>query len=248
MGGSPHTSLTPKAIIDAAERMVINADTIDWSLRSLSRDMGCAPGALIRHFPNGADAIFDAVRVRESVRLRSWIVDAEESPETPVLANLAPYSNGARLMRRCCAYLDFAEVHPAVYRHLFGQPPGTRAGSCEVVVGTMIEYHASLIQAAARARELDRPIVGRTEAMRIAHRIWVALHGYADLKLSGMAREQVHEPKVSRMVGLLFLAGFVVAATPAGLEAAARAATGNGARHAAMINASSRAAGGTPIA
>lgn len=76
MAGSTQTPLTPApltpdSIVDTAERLIVNAeaDARDWSLRSLSRALGCAPGALYRHFPGGVDEIFDHVRLRESLRL-----------------------------------------------------------------------------------------------------------------------------------------------------------------------------------
>lgn len=237
--------LTPEAIVDTAERLIIDADAnaADWSLRSLSRTLGCAPGALYRHFPGGVTEIFHQVRLRESARLQAWIVEAEENPDAPGFANLEPYSNAARLIRRSSAYLEFTEAHPAVYRHLFVQAPGTPNDPYEAVVGAMIEYPATLIQAAARARELDRPMVGRTESMRLAHLIWVQLHGFADLRMSGVAEGRVHEPKVWLLISLLSMAGFNIAATPAGLEAAARAAAADAAPYPSPEPAEKRTAG-----
>ena len=208
------------------ERLVVDAEenARDWSLRSLSRALGCAPCALYRHFPGGADETFDQVRLRGSLRLQSTIIAAEDDPSTPGLANLAPFSNAARLMRRCTAYLDFAAGQSAVYRHLFSQPPGASTHPYEAVVGAMIDYPATLIQTAARGRELNRPSVGRSEAMAVAQHIWFQLHGYADLRMNGVAENRDHEGKISLLISLLSMAGFAVAATPASLEAAARAA------------------------
>jgi AcrR family transcriptional regulator len=226
MAATTQSPLTPDAIVDTAERLIVNAeaDARDCSLRSLSRALGCAPGALYRHFPGGVDEIFDQVRLRESLRLQSTIIAAEDNPSAPGLANLAPFSNAARLMRRCTAYLDFAAGQGAVYRHLFSQPPGASTHPYEAVTGAMIDYPASLIQTAARSRELNRPNVGRVEAMAVAQRIWFQLHGYADLRMNGVAENRDHEGEISLLISLLSMAGFAVAATPAGLEAAARAA------------------------
>ena len=245
MAGTVQSTLTPEAIVDTAERLIIDADAnaADWSLRSLSRALGCAPGALYRHFPGGVEEIFHQVRLRESARLQAWVIEAEENPDAPGFANLEPTSNAARLIRRSRAYLDFAEVHAAVYRHLFVQAPGAPNDPYEAVVGAMIEYPATLIQAAARARELDRPMVGRTESMRLAHLIWVQLHGFADLRMSGVAEGRVHEPKVWLLISLLSLAGFAVAATPVGLEAAARAAAAEATPNPSLEPAEKSAAG-----
>ncbi|MFP6742514.1 MAG: TetR/AcrR family transcriptional regulator [Alphaproteobacteria bacterium] len=228
MAGSTQSPLTPDTIVDTAERLIVNAeaDAREWSLRSLSRALGCAPGALYRHFPGGVEEIFDQVRLRESRRLQSSIIAAEDDPGAPGLANLAPFSNAARLMRRCTAYLNFAAGQGAVYRHLFSQPPGASTHPYEAVVGAMIDYPATLIQAAARGRELNRTSVGRREAMALAQRIWFQLHGYADLRMNGVAESRSSEGDISLLISLLSMAGFTVAATPAGLDAAARAAMG----------------------
>lgn len=127
-------------------------------------------------------------------------------------------------MRRCTAYLDFAAGQGAVYRHLFSQPPSASTHPNEAVVGAMIDYPATLIQTAARSRELNRPSVGRREAMAVAQRIWFQLHGYADLRMNGVTESRNQEDEISLLISLLSMAGFTVAATPAGLEAAARAA------------------------
>ena len=227
MAGTIQPFLTPDAIVDTAERLIVDAeaDARDCSLRSLSRALGCAPGALYRHIPGGVDEIFEHVRLRESARLRTSIIAAEDDPAASGLANLAPASNAARLMRRCCADLDFAAGQGAVYRHLFNQPPGGSVEPYEAVVGAMIDDPARLIQAAAKARELNRPRVGRTEATDLAQRIWFQLHGFADLRMNGIAEGRAQGSEISLLISLLSMAGFTAAATPAGLEAAARAAT-----------------------
>jgi AcrR family transcriptional regulator len=222
MGKSLHPPLTVEAIIDTAERLIVDTDAKECTLRALSRTLGCTPGALNHYFPGGVDEIISAVQVRETDRLHAWINDADNDQEYPGLANLDRLSNAGRLMRRCCAYLDFAGDNPAIYRHLFAHPPIQGATTSELVVIAMIEDTAMIIQAAARAGELNRPTIGWSDAMRLAHLIWVQLHGYADLRISGKDEGQIHQIRLPMLVNLLFLSGFLVAATPAGFEAAAR--------------------------
>ena len=231
MVGSSHSLLTVETIIDTAEKLIVEADAKDCTLRALSRALGCAPGALNQFFPGGVDEIISAVQARESDRLHGWITDADSNPDYPGLANLKRLSNAARLMRRACAYLDFAETNPAVYRHLFSHPPARGASGGEPVVIAMIEDSAAIIQAAAHMGELNRPTIGRSDAMRLAHLIWVQLHGFADLRIGGKDGGQIHQIRLSLLINLLVLSGFLVAATPAGFEAAAR--------NAASINAPS---------
>ena len=219
---SSHSLLTVDMIIDTAEKLIVETDAKDCTLRALSRALGCAPGALNQFFPGGVDEIISAVQARESDRLHGWISDADNNPDYPGLANLKRLSNAARLMRRACAYLDFAEANPAVYRHLFSHPPTRGASGGEPVVIAMIEDSAEIIQAAARMGELNRPTIGRSDAMRLAHLIWVQLHGFADLRIGGKDGGQIHQIRLPMLVNLLVLSGFLVAATPAGFEAAAR--------------------------
>ena len=222
MTRSSHTPLTVEAIIDTAEKLIVEADAKECTLRALSRALGCAPGALNNYFPGGVDEIISAVQARESERLQSWITDAGDDLDYPALGNLDRMSNAARLTRRCCAYLDFAEANPAVYRHLFAHPPSIGAPDNEPVVIAMIEDTALIIQAAARMAELNRPMIGRSDAMRLAHLIWVQLHGFADLSISGKDEGQIHQIRLPLLASLLYLAGFHIAATPAGFEAAAK--------------------------
>ncbi len=214
--------LTDESIIDTAEKLIVEADAKDCTLRALSRALGCAPGALSRYFPGGVDEIISAVQARESRRLQAWITDAGDDPDFPGLGNLNRMTNAARLARRCNAYLDFAEANPAAYRHLFAHAPSPGAGANEPVVIAMIEDTAAIIRAAARMGELHRPMIGQSDAMRIAHLIWVQLHGYADLRISRKDEGQVHQLRLPLLVNLLFSTGFRCAATPAGFEAAAR--------------------------
>ena len=223
---SSHPPLTVESIIDTAERLIVDTDAKDCTLRALSRALGCTPGALNRYFPGGVDEIISAVQLRETDRLHSWINDADNNWDYPGLANLNPSSNAGRLIRRCSAYLDFAEDNPALYRYLFAHPPVRGATTNELVVIAMIEDTAMIIQAAARMGELNRPTIGWSDAMRLAHLIWVQLHGYADLRMNGVAESRSSEGDISLLISLLSVAGFTVAATPAGLEAAARAAMG----------------------
>ncbi len=85
---STNALLTAEAIIDTAEKLIVEADAKDCTLRALSRALGCAPGALNRYFPGGVDEIISAVQARESERLQAWITDAGDDPDYPGLDNL----------------------------------------------------------------------------------------------------------------------------------------------------------------
>lgn len=212
------TPLTVDAVTDAAATLIAEGCSLD----GLSRRLDCAPDELDHCFPDGVDAINCAVQALESRRLLRWITDADDDPQYPGLGNLDRLSRAARLTRRCCAYLNFVDANPIAYRHLFAHPSTRRAPEAASVVTTMIEGTAKIIQEAARMGELNRPMIGGFDAMRLAHLIWVQLHGFADLSISGMDQGQIYQFRLPLLVNLLFFVGFRIAATPAGFEAAAR--------------------------
>jgi len=233
-------ALSAEAIIGAAERLVDGTGATRWSIRALSRVLDCTPGALYRHFPGGAAEIASELRGRDLARLEARLAAAEADVSAPGLGCLPPRSHAARLTRRCRAYLDFATDHPAVYGYLFGadtrldaevesvprpvNDANVRDADDRPAERLMIETTASLIRAAARARELGRPVIGHDEAARLATLIWVQLHGFADLRLRGVAAARLTALETRLLVNLLAVAEFAVATTPVGLEAAAKAA------------------------
>jgi AcrR family transcriptional regulator len=231
MRPSPRPSLSPDAIIEAAERLINDTGSAVWTVRSLSDRLNCAPGALYRYFPGGTGEIEATVRERDFTRLAARLTTAEADTNAPGLASLAPGTHGARLARRYRAYLDFAAGNPAMYRQLFGrlrggETPLPGAGVEQVMIGRPAE----LIVQAARARELVRPRIGEGESKRLAVLMWIQLHGFADLRTSAMVSAMAgglpENIDIRVLVNLLAMADFAVAATPAGLEAAAVAAEG----------------------
>lgn len=235
MEAGSRPSLSPDAIVEAAEQMISATGSTEWTVRSLSRILECAPGALYRHFPGGAAEIAAEIRERDFARLAAALDAAEADPSAPGLACLKADSLAARLVRRCHAYLDFAAENAAVYQHLFGPlRGGLKPRPSARIEDAMVARPAALIRRAAQTRELNRPVIGEAEARRIAAFLWIQLHGFADLRLSGLAGDDLDALRIRLLVGLLNIAGFAVAATPAGLEAAAAAALRQNARAAAQ--------------
>ncbi len=217
-------TLSPDAIIEAAERLISDTGPAVWTVRSLSSRLNCVPGALYRYFPGGTGEIEAKVRAREFARLEARLAAAEANPDAPGLASLDPDTHAARLARRYRAYLDFAAGNRGVYRQLFGPlPDGNPPIPAEIVARAMIERPAELIRKAARARELARPRIGEDEAKRLAVLMWIQLHGFVDLRLSGLVGGLYENIDIRLLVNLLVMADFAIAATPAGLEAASAA-------------------------
>jgi hypothetical protein len=135
----------------------------------------------------------------------------------------------ARLTRRCAVYLKFAERRPEIYRSLFAvRETSDTAGRIQLADEALLRRPAEIIQRAAESRELNRPSIGRFDAERTALMIWFRLHGFADLRLSGLVDDRLTELQDRLLIDILAIGGFKVAAYPAGLEAAAQAARRNG--------------------
>lgn len=221
--------LSADRIVTTAEELIRASGSTEWTVRALCKELECAPGAIYRYFPGGVDAIGAEIRNRHLVELTQWMNEAEADLACEGLASLAPASLAARLSRRARCYLAFARNQGEVYRSLFafcaeGRDSHARALAQE----GMVLHHAALIRQAAVERELARPSIGRFDSEQLALMIWARLHGHADLILSGLADGRCDELDDRLLIDILGVVGFKVAAYPAGLEAAARAARQKG--------------------
>ena len=217
--------LSADRIVTTAETLIRTSGSADWTVRALCKELECAPGAIYRYFPGGVEAIGAEIRSRHFVELNAAMSAAEEDPSAEGLASLPATSVAARLSRRTRCYLAFARGQGEVYRSLYafsaqGSESHARALAQEGLVGR----HAELIRQAALERELSRPSIGRFDSEQLAMLIWGRLHGHADLALSGLAAGGCDGLDDRLLIDILGSAGFKVAASPAGLEAAARAA------------------------
>jgi AcrR family transcriptional regulator len=209
--------------------LIRDTGSTDWTVRTLCRQLECAPGAIYRYFPGGVEAIGAEIRGRHVAELSNLLDGVEEDTTAEGLPSLGPTSWAARLTRRCAAYIRFAGQQPEIYRSLFAlRETDETVGRAELADETLLRRPAEIIQKAAEGRELNRPSIGRFDAERSALIIWSRLHGFADLSLSGLVGDRLDEMGDRLLIDILAVAGFKVAAYPAGLEAAAKAARRNG--------------------
>ncbi len=221
-------ALSTERIVATAERLIRDSGSTDWTVRTLCKQLECAPGAIYRYFPGGVEAIGAEIRGRHVAELGGVLAKVEEDQSFEGLASLGPTTWAARLARRCAAYLDFAQRQPEIYRSLFAiHETSETAGRLLLADEALMRRPAEIIQAAAEGRELNRPSIGRFDAERTALMIWSRLHGFADLRLSGLVDDRLDEMEDRLLIDVLAIAGFKVAAYPAGLEAAAKAARRN---------------------
>jgi AcrR family transcriptional regulator len=221
----PRVALSADRIVTTAEQLIRETGSTEWTVRALCKELECAPGAIYRYFPGGVDAIGAEIRSRHLVELTAILDAAEDDATAPGLASLVPATVAARLSRRCRAYLAFARAQDEVYRSLFAyRSEGRRGQAMALAQDCLIDRPAELVRRAAGERELNRPSIGRFDSERLALMIWSRLHGHADLLLSHLADERLDELEDRLLIDILAVAGFKVAAYPAGLEAAAKAA------------------------
>lgn len=217
--------LSADRIVRTAEQLIRTSGSTEWTVRALCKELECAPGAIYRYFPGGVEAIGAEIRSRHVVELARAMDEAEADPEAEGLASLPSRSTAGRLTRRARRYLAFAREQGEVYRSLFAFHAGGRDSHARALAHeSLVGRHAELIRRAALERELGRPSIGRSESEQLALTIWSRLHGHADLALSGLADDRCAELDDRLLIDVLAVAGFKVAAFPAGLEAAARAA------------------------
>ena len=212
-------------IVTTAEELIRASGSSEWTVRALCKELECAPGAIYRYFPGGVEAIGAEIRSRHLVELTQAMAAAESDGAAEGLASLLPGSMVARLSRRARCYLAFARDQGEVYRSLYAfSADGLGSHARALAQESLVHRHAELIRQAAAERELSRPSIGRSDAEQLALMIWSRLHGHADLALSGLAGARCAELDDRLLIDLLAVAGFKIAAFPAGLEAAARAA------------------------
>ena len=221
-------ALSTERIVTTAEQLIRDTGSTDWTVRTLCKQLECAPGAIYRYFPGGVEAIGAEIRGRHVAELGGLLAAVEDDVSVEGLPSLGPTTWAARLTRRCTGYLSFAARRPEIYRSLFAiHETRDTAGRLQLADEALIRRPAEIIQQGAEGRELNRPSIGRFDAERTALMIWTRLHGFADLRLSGLVDDRFTELEDRLLIDILAIAGFKVAAYPVGLEAAAKAARRN---------------------
>lgn len=229
-GSKTRLFLSREAIVSAAEQALREGSAREWSVRKLARTLDCSPSALYRHFPGGFEELQAIVRARILSRLVAQLDAAEEDVNAHGFACLDATTYASKLVRSWRAFLAFADANKAEYLQLFGLVRARDPQDAnDTVQLAMIERYASLIQAAAMARELERPRIGAEEATRIGALLWVQLQGFANMRLNGIEVAYNRDLEIRLLINGLVIACFAVASTPVGLEAAATAAM-NGSR------------------
>jgi AcrR family transcriptional regulator len=143
------------------------------TLRAVAREVGISAPSIYSHFPDGRDAIVEAVVDGAFADFNTAIEDASNAA---IAAGAGPRE---RVRAGCAAYLQFAAERPNRYKLLFERQHrigGDIGGDVPDVQITGFDLLVRSIQDCVAAG-----ISASTDPARDATAIWLALHGYATL-------------------------------------------------------------------
>lgn len=139
------------------------------TLRAVAREVGISAPSIYSHFPDGREAIVEAVVDGAFADFNTAIEDAANAA---IATGAGPRE---RVRAGCAAYLRFAAERPNRYKLLFerqhrigGDVPDVEIAGFDLLVRSIQDCVAAGISAS-------------TDPTRDATAIWLALHGYATL-------------------------------------------------------------------
>lgn len=160
-------------IAEAALGMLTEGGPETLSIRDISRILGVSPMAPYRHFADKS-ALLIYLAELGCQELLDRMREVEQKQPDPL-----------RCLEGCArAYVTFANKNRAQFRLIFGPEMiqnEERAQSVLIIAGECI---AILVRTIGQAQQIGQ-IRKDKEAARLADVIWMAIHGYADLLLSG---------------------------------------------------------------
>ena len=182
-----------QALLDAA---LAAPDIEGLSLRQLATGLGVTPAAAYRHFASREDLLLEVARIGFT-RLESLFAGAFDISRPPADAAQAQ----GRFMRLACAYLQFADDEPALWRLIFGaQGAACRALSAVLDRRNSYDYLPAALLGLHRTGVVPHP-----PSERDALFTWSAVHGAASLRLGRvpgalMPLEDLAQEVTSRVV------------------------------------------------
>jgi AcrR family transcriptional regulator len=157
-------------LVEAAERLIVGRDSIDFTMRELAADVGCSPMLPYRYFRD-KDDILAAVKAAAFQRFSEALEAPAGAPERAQQRSLAVGD----------AYVAFAFANPQLYRLMFNTAPEEKGRYPELdAVGarardTMTNHVRAVLQ---QGLLVGDPVV-------IGHLFWASLHGLIVLQLAG---------------------------------------------------------------
>ncbi|WP_110655205.1 TetR/AcrR family transcriptional regulator [Salinicola halimionae] len=137
------------------------------SLRSLARDVGCAPSTLLKLYGSFSN-LLQYVNIETLDRMGaavSWLEDAEPTPQLKALA---------------MAYWQFAQHEPHRWQMLF-EYPLAKDGELDERQSHIIDALFLRVESALKAHQ---PALDDVTARRMARTLWGSVHGLVQLGLN----------------------------------------------------------------
>lgn len=155
------------------------------SLRDLCRAIGVSPMAPYRHFQDKA-ALLVYLAEAGCRDLLERMTEIEKGEADPM-----------RCLQRCAeAYVSFAREESSQFRLIFGAEMLRQAERAQAVLDMAEACIEILVRAIARAQKTGQ-VRGDHSARKLADIAWIAVHGHADLMLSG---HQEPSPQALRLL------------------------------------------------
>ena len=139
------------------------------TLRAVARQVGISAPSIYSHFPD-REAIVDAIVNDAFADFNAAIAGAIDASSGPL----------ARLRAGCAAYLQFAAERPNRYKFLFERQILADAPDCPAPA-IRTEGFEALVRCVQDC--IDAGISASTDARLDSMAIWVALHGFATLRV-----------------------------------------------------------------
>lgn len=158
-----------KLIVDTATSMIVEHGVEKLSARSLSKQIGYAPGTLYHHFDD-LDAIVTAVNVGTLNGLAEAFLSAREGEVT-----------GETLHRYANVFLSYVRDNKHLWNALFEFKRAPDAAVPEWYVGKI----TGLIQMLTECFMAERPDLPEVEAQEASRLLFASVHSVSSLENSG---------------------------------------------------------------
>ena len=151
------------ACITAGLRLLEEGGIDAVTIRGVARITGVSHTAPLHHFAH-REALLDAIAQRGFDRMLAALAASVPDPATPPVVQLRAYG---------LAYVDTAVASPRLFDLMFGRPRDA------------VGETAGLLLVDLCAAAIARGDLAGSDALRLSHLLWSAVHGLASLYVSG---------------------------------------------------------------
>jgi len=167
-----HHGNVKNALVDVAMKLIETNSIEDITLRRLAKEIGITPSAVYNHFKD-KDALMLAIKIRAYQKFHDYYDQYCTTQSDPVEA----------LAQSSIAYYNFSELHPSIFRFLFGISLPEKMWNEEIAelsCRQMIKSRKNMIRVFEKFKiSYDEELVVNTLIL-----LWSHMHGLVALKNS----------------------------------------------------------------